>query len=65
MSAQIIRVDEENDKKLWKLIVDREWSGVCLGEGKTYAFTMGKIRALKRAGIVYEEVKPQRKAQTA
>jgi hypothetical protein len=54
----VIRVSEENDRKLWRLIFKEKWSGTCL-DPYTYVFTMDQLQRIKKAGIVFEEIKPK------
>lgn len=58
MNTQTIRVSEENDRKLWQLIFKHRWSRTCL-DPLTYVFTTGQLQLIKKAGIEFEEIKPQ------
>lgn len=58
MNTGVIRVSEENDRKLWQLIFKERWSGTCL-DPYTYVFTTDQMRRIKKAGIEFEEIKPE------
>jgi hypothetical protein len=59
MNTQVIRVSEENDRKLWRLIFKERWSGTCL-DPYTYVFTTDQVRRIKEADIDFEELMPKR-----
>lgn len=56
MNTRVIRVSEENDRKLWELILEKRMSGRAL-DPYTYVFTTDQVRLIKRAGIEFEEIK--------
>jgi len=58
MNTRVIRVSEENDRKLWELILKKRMSGRAIDQ-YTYIFTTDQLRLIKRAGIEFEEIKPE------
>lgn len=58
MRPRTIRVSEANDRKLWELILKKKWSGTCIDPG-TYVLTADQLQLVAKAGIDFEELKPE------
>jgi len=58
MSPRTIRVSEADDRKLWQLILKKKWNGTCIDPG-TYVLTTDQLHLVAKAGIDFEELKPE------
>ncbi len=58
MNTRMIRVSEENDRKLWQLLLKKKMRGTAV-DPYTYVFTTVQLGLIKRSGIDFEELNPQ------